>query len=231
MEKTPKGSNNAENVLNWVEKLSGMIKNSGLQNIIITLMVLFLVIVIGKVAFDPESFMTKIDGLRAKAHTEAIMKRMDAEPKIREAIVNLKYELNADRVYILETHNGGNNLANLPFIYVDLTYAEPKASLSWLENEYKNVRLSRYPWATQLYNDAYWSGNIEEISNIDQELYLRLKVEEVAYMADIVLYGTYNPSGVLGVVYTDLENKPSDEIIRRALIKYSSSLALLLNNE
>ena len=227
---TPKGSNNAGNVIGWIEKLSSLIKNSGLQNIILTLMVLFLVIVVGRVAFDPEFYVEKIDQLRQKAHTEAILKRMDAEPKIREDIMNLKKELNADRVYILETHNGGNNLANLPFIYVDLTYAEPKASMTWLENEYKNVRLSRYPWASKVFNDAYWAGTIDDMAVIDQELYLRLKSEDVAYMADIVLYGTYNPSGVLGVVFTS-DDRPNDDVIKRTLIRYSSLLSVHLNNE
>ena len=230
MEETPQGSNNAGVVIGWIEKLSGLIKNVGLQNIITTIMLLFLVIIVGQTAFNPIGFVKKIQDIEAQQHTESVIKRIKAEPQIRELLVDLRGELNADRVYILETHNGGNNLANLPFLYVDLTYAEPKNVLTWMENEYKNVRLSRYPWATHLFDETYYCGDVEKMKDIDPELYYRLKNEDVKYMSSVMIYGKYNPSGVLGVVYTT-DNIPSENSIRRTLTKYASSLSILLNNE
>lgn len=229
-QQTPNGSNNAGVALGWVEKIGGLLKKYGLQNIFLSIMVLFLVIVVGQVAFNPESMFKKIEQAKQKAHTEAVIKRIENEPKIRECLVNLRSELKADRVYILETHNGGNNLAGLPFIYVDLTYAEPKGAMSWMEGEYKNVRLSRYPWAAEVYNHTYWSGEIDNMEGLDPELYHRLKNESVTFMAVMMMYGTYNPSGVVGVVYTG-DSWPSDENIQRTLMRYINSLSPLFNNE
>ena len=130
----------------------------------------------------------------------------------------------------METHNGGNNLANLPFIYVDLTYAEPKGAMSWMESEYKNVRLSRYPWASEVYSNTYWSGTLESLERLDPELFYRLKNENVVFLAAMMMYGTYNPSGCIGVVYTD-EDIPSDEEIKRILMRYVGMLSPLFNNE
>jgi hypothetical protein len=158
------------------------------------------------------------------------MKRLNNEPQIREAVINLRSDLDADRVYILETHNGGENLANLPFLYVDLTYAEPRSQAAWMEEEYKNVRLSRYPWASEVFRQTYWSGTIEVLEELDPELYYRLKNEDVRFMASMMLYGTYNPCGVVGVVYTD-DNYPSDDTIKRVLMRYATTLSTLLNNE
>lgn len=229
-EEVQKNPNNTGVVLGWIEKIGELLKKYGLQNIFLSIMVLFLTIVVGQVAFNPEGLMKKMDNIKQKAHTEAVMKRLENEPKIRENLVNLRAELRADRVYILETHNGGNNLAGLPFIYVDLTYAEPKGALTWLENEYKNVRLSRYPWATEVYNSTYWSGEVDNLEGLDPELYYRLKNEDVTFMAVMMMYGTYNPSGVVGVVYTG-ESYPSDENIKRTLMRYVNTLAPLFNNE
>lgn len=229
-EETPKGSNNAGVALGWLEKIGAMLKKYGLQNIFLSIMVLFLTIVVGRVAFDPESAFKKFEDVKQKAHTEAVLRRIENEPRIRECLVNLRSELKADRVYILETHNGGNNLAGLPFIYVDLTYAEPKNALTWLENEYKNVRLSRYPWASEVYRSTYWSGRLENIEELDPELYYRLKNEDVTFMAVMMMYGSYNPSGVVGVVYTS-DDYPSDDSIQRTLHRYVNSLAPLFNNE
>lgn len=217
--------------LSWVEKTFGFIKKMGFQNLLITLMMIFVVSVVGQFVFNPEGLVKKYERIVSEQHTESVIKRMNNEPAIRENLIKLKAELNADRVYVLETHNGGANLAGLPFLYVDLTYAEPKSAYQWLESEYKNVRLSRYPWATELYQKNFYSENIDYLEQLDPELYYRLKNENVEYMAAIMMYGSYNPSGVVGVVYTSKDNIPKREEIQRILMKYSTVLAALFNNE
>ena len=216
--------------LNWIERIGEMLKKHGLQNIIMTIMVLFLTVVVGRFVLNPESLFYKFEEIKQKNHTESVLKRINNEPKIREAIMNLRVELNADRVYILETHNGGENLSSLPFLYVDLTYAEPKNQAAWMEDEYKNVRLSRYPWASEVFKSTYWSDNISNMTELDPELYYRLTNEKAVFMAVLMLYGTYNPCGVVGVVYTS-DNHPSDDEIRRVLMRYGTTLSALLNNE
>ena len=217
--------------LSWVEKTFGFIKKMGFQNLLITLMMIFVVSVVGQLVFNPEGLVKKYERIVSEQHTESVIKRMNNEPAIRENLIKLKAELNADRVYVLETHNGGANLAGLPFLYVDLTYAEPKSAYQWMESEYKNVRLSRYPWATELYQKNFYSENIGYLEQLDPELYYRLKNENVEYMAAIMMYGSYNPSGVVGVVYTSKDNIPKREEIQRILMKYSTVLAALFNNE
>lgn len=224
------GEHQVDTALNWIERIGGMIKKSGLQNIVLTLMVLFLTVVVGYVAFNPEIIFNKMDEIKQEKHTESVLKRLNNEPKIREAVINLRSELDADRVYILETHNGGENLSSLPFLYVDLTYAEPRAQAAWMEDEYKNVRLSRYPWASEVYKSTYWSDDIDSLDSLDPELYHRLKNEGAKFMAVMMLYGTYNPCGVVGVVYTD-DDHPTDDEIKRVLMRYGSTLSTLLNNE
>jgi hypothetical protein len=100
-----------------------------------------------------------------------------------------------------------------------------------LESEYRNVRLARYPWASELYQNSFYAEPIDYLENLDPELYYRLKNEDVVYMAAIMMYGTYNPSGVIGVVYTNKDNIPDKSQIRRVLTKYTSTFAILFNNE
>lgn len=217
--------------LTWVEKLFGFIKKAGIQNILITVMMVFLVSVVGQLVFNPEGLVKRFERIVSEQHTESVIKRLNNEPSIRQNLIALKAELNADRAYILETHNGGTNLAGLPFLYVDLTYAEPKSAYQWLESEYRNVRLSRYPWATELYQNNFYAEPVEYLETLDPELYYRLKNEDVVYMAAIMMYGTYNPSGVIGVVYTSNDKIPSKKEIERTLMKYCSTFSNLFNNE
>lgn len=232
MAETPQGSNNVGNALNWIEKLGGLIKNIGLQNVIMTIMVLFLVIVVGQAAFNPSGFIKRIEEVQIKQHTESVLKRIEADPEINAQMAALKAEISADRVIILETHNGGSNLTNLPFLYVDLTYCLPKKDMEWLEPEYKNIRLSRYPLAYHLYNEGYWSGPLEDMEVIDPELYLRIKKDGATYFGGVMIYGNDGvPCGLLCVEYTGSTENLVKGPIMKAVHKYSGILSPLLKNE
>ena len=131
MSETPAGSNNAGNVIGWLEKISGIMRKFGLRDIFLSIMVLFLVIVVGHIAFNPESFLEKIEQIQERQHTELIKRRIEVTPKIRSSLISLRHDTGADRAFILEAHNGGTNLTNLPFLYADLSYAEPQAEAGW----------------------------------------------------------------------------------------------------
>ena len=229
MEKNEQTTTQVEKTLSWVEKIGNMIKKTGIRDIILGIMVLFIVVVVGKVAFDPTSFMDRIDKVRNERHAESVLKRINSYGKINSTMLAIQAETKADRVLIYETHNGGSNLANLPFLYVDLTYGIPKDEFDTLIDEYKNVRLSRYPWATALYKHNVWSAPIEEMEAVDPELYYRLKKEEVDYFYAILLYGKDTlPCGFIALVYKDRANMPERKEIEMIMLKYSNILATLL---
>lgn len=229
MEKNEQTTTQVEKTLSWVEKIGNMIKKTGIRDIILGIMVLFIVVVVGKIAFDPTSFMDRIDKVRNERHAESVLKRINSYGEINSTMLAIQAETKADRVLIYETHNGGSNLANLPFLYVDLTYGIPKDEFDALIDEYKNVRLSRYPWATALYKHNVWSAPIEEMEAVDPELYYRLKKEEVDYFYAILLYGKDTlPCGFIALVYKDRANMPERKEIERIMLKYSNILAALL---
>ena len=103
--------NNVDATISWIERLFNFIKKAGIQNILITVMILFIVVVAGQAVFNPESLVKRFERIVNEQHTESVIKRLNNEPSIRQNLIALKAELNADRAYILETHNGGTNLA------------------------------------------------------------------------------------------------------------------------
>ena len=228
-DKIPQGSNNAEKVVGWIERLSALLKKNGLQNILVTFMVVFIAIVVGHIAFNPSSFVNKIEEVQNKQHAEYVLKRLEADPYIYSNLTNLLKECNSQKALVFETHNGGSNLSSLPFLYVDLTYCIPKSEMEILEPEYKNVRLSRYPWASHMYTNNMWLGDVEELKEIDPELYYRLIKDDVVYMGAILVYGNDSlPCGMVLVVYTKSDEIPSSAEIAKVLQKYSSVMATLL---
>lgn len=226
------GTEQVGEVITLMERMKAFIDKHGLKGTFTTLLTVFIAAAVGYCIIHPDAVVERIQEIQIEQHNEAVKARLNADPKIRSYLSEMRHELNADRVYILETHNGGTNLTNLPFLYVDLTYAEPKTNLSWLEMEYTNLRLSRYPWAAYVYSYGYWFGPVSDTEQVDSELYQRLQKEGVSYMGMMMLYGQDSmPSGTLGVVYEKDEHVPTNVEVMRVMQKYSAILSNLLENK
>ena len=221
-----------DKVITLMERVRGFIDKYGLKGTFTTLLTVFIAACVGYYAFNPGVILEQAQQIQIERHNEAVKARLDADPKIRSYLLEMKVELDADRTFILETHNGGTNLTNLPFLYVDLTYAEPRSNFSWLEREYTNLRLSRYPWANYIFNHGFWFGSISDIEEIDSELNQRLSKEGVSYMGMVMMYGEDSmPSGTLGVVYEGDSDRPNDVEVLKIMQKYSNIISNLLENK
>lgn len=216
-------------VVTLMERVKGFIDKHGLKGTFTTLLTLFIAAVVGYFIINPSALFETFENFTTEKHNELVKARLQADPYIRSSLNNLRHEIDADRIYLLETHNGGSNLTNLPFLYVDMTYAEPNKILTEYEAEYKNLRLSRYPLASMVYENGSWLGSVENLIDSDPELYYRLKKEGVAYMGMMVMYGKDSmPSGVLGIVYEDEDSIPSHTKIMGSMQKYTNILSPLL---
>lgn len=230
----PDSSNNAGNVVSWVEKLGGFINRQGLKNTFLTIMLLFLCITVGYYAFNPMAIIEKVEVTQTKQHNESIQRRKNADQIIKSSIVEMRNILGAQRSFVFETHNGGQNLAGLPFLYVDMTYDEPVAGMKKLQDEYKNISQTRYDIMDDIYSSNFWCGPIEEVESVDKELFYRLQKEDVTYLAVLVLYGEYNIIGAIGITYNTINgNEPvvlNDTTIRREMYKYASQITNALTS-
>ena len=120
--------NEANGLLGLMERIKRFINKEGLKGTFTSLLTLFVAVVIGYFIFNPGKFFEQFEKFNNEKHEEAIMARMEADPQIREYLTYMKDELGADRTYVLEAHNGGSNLSNLPFLYTDLTYMIPRGN-------------------------------------------------------------------------------------------------------
>ena len=232
IEQSQMSPEHVDKVITIMERVKGFIDKHGLKGTFTTLLTVFVAACVGYYVFNPGVILEQVQQIQIERHNEAIKARLNADPKIRSYLLEMKVELGADRTYILETHNGGTNLTNLPFLYVDLTYAEPRNNLSWLEMEYNNLRLSRCPWANYVYNHGFWFGPISDIEEIDLELNQRLSKEGVSYMGMVMMYGEDSmPSGTLGVVYENDGDRPNDVEVLKIMQKYSNIISNLLENK
>ena len=221
------GMENAGTIISWLKPVSQFIRKSGIMGAITTILVIFLTIIVGNVAINPTGMIEKVEEIRDKKHTEAVLERMNSDVVIQDAVKDMRRELYADRVLVFETHNGGSSLNNLPFIYVDLSFEEKRPELPPLIDEYKNLRLSRYPFFVHLYTDLFWFGAVKDIEEIDPSLYYRMSEDGDKYAAFQVTFGKELVSGAICVVYNDT-TEISEAYMRSTLYKYGSKIGPLL---
>lgn len=220
-----------DKTLSLMEKAKAFLDKHGFLGIFATMLMLCLCSMVGYLMLNPKVMIEKVETIIQKAHSERIENRMMAEPQLRAYLSNLRADVGADRVFIMEPHNGSSNLSNLPFIYGDLTYAEPAGAFAQLETDYKNFRFSRYPLATKTFIDGSWLGNVEDLKEMDPEIYYRFKAEDISYIGMMTIYSDgILPSGILGIVYTTSEPE-SESVIRKEMQRYSTVISPLLSGK
>lgn len=209
-------------ILGLMDRMNTFIKKNGLKGTFTSLLTLFIASTMGYFIFNPNVIFEHFEQYSERKHEEGIKKRLQAYPEIRTLLLQCKNDINANRVFILEAHNGGTNLSHLPFLYADLTQIEPKGKFDYIEQEYQNIRLSRFPWTTYIIEHGSWYGDISECMDEDPELYYRLQKEGVVSMGMYVMYNhTGLPSACLGVIFTEDDVRNNRQIIK-TMQKYSN---------
>ena len=143
-------------------------------------------------------------------------------------MTKLLYELNADRVSIMEMHNGKENPTNLPFIYCDMTYEETRDMIPYIADEYEDLNMSKYTFPAYVFKKRYFVGTIDELYEIDRKLATRLEANKIGYFGIVVLRNEKE----IGYLMVSFENKPDnleDHDIHVALSDYAQQLSFLLD--
>lgn len=164
-------------------------------------------------------------------HKYLVERRIENSPKIRFELKDLLIRLGATRAAVCEMHNGTNNLAGIPFLYLDMTYEEISPKVDYVIDNFKNFNLAKYPFITSHIKDMYWSGSIEDLKKEDPYLATRIKLDDTEYGAYIVLRG--NDSTMIGLLvvtfnYNDSE-LPDEDLLLNTMMSSGQILATLLD--
>lgn len=221
MEKIDKG-------LNWLEKGLAIVEKYKFKTIFKA--VIYVLIIAGLVGFikNPTWVFDKYDEWKKKQHdTEMDIRHQNSE-KINNLCKNLLYKTGADRVMILELHNGNTGEGGLPFSKMTATYEQIEHNTMPIAHEYQGTTLSLMPFVIQLMRQGYWCGNISEIDGIDRSFYYRLKSNNIEHMASCIIEGVDKPLGILVVSYDELPENHNCVETRENIRHCALEFALLL---
>ena len=150
--------------------------------------------------------------------------RKAIQPQINSVLNSVMTKTNADRAFIIELHNGSNNLNGVPFLHGSVTYEKSRDGVDNIDEEYQNISLSRYEFATYLHNNFSYYGTIDELFKIDKKLAMKLRADGIVYVAVTTLHNGKYEWGWFGVLYGNLENVPQEREITNELMITSQNI-------
>ena len=222
-------SENIEKGIGWLQKIIQMEKKYGFFNIIKGLILVMLAGYIIYFTINPSYLLNKLENLKAWKVEESISKRIDTDAEVRNIIKKMLTTTNADRVWLIEMHNGSHNLASgLPFLFGSMRIEETKPGISNVDEEYSDFSLSKYGFISEVLQRGYYYGTVESIRNIDNRMYYKFKANDVNEIALMTLYFGTKPLGIIGITFCG-ENMMNPELVGSVIRNYGIQIATLLS--
>lgn len=162
-------------------------------------------------------------------HFKNLEKRKSIQPQINTALSLVLNNTYADRAFIMELHNGSNNLNGVPFLHGSVTYEKSLDGLDSIDEEYQNISLSRFDMATYLHTNFGFIGTIDDLLKIDKKLASKLSVDDVKFVVVITLHNGTNEWGWFGIMYNRTDNIPDERDIMKEMTIASQTISNLLN--
>ena len=226
---------NTSKGLNLLDKVLGMVDKYKISTILKSL---FLLLIISfSIAFvsHPTWIFDKYIEYEEKIHAEKMSLRLRNTDKIQTLLEKNLYKIGADRIVLLELHNGANGEGGLPFYKCSATYESINDGVFPVSSQYQSVNLSLMPFASYLFQNRYFYGTIEDIADIDRALYYKMASNSAKRVYATVIEGVDKPIAFLFVTFQndgeigeiDWETEDLDNINHLSL---EIALLLELNN-
>lgn len=154
--------------IGWLDKALTVVERYKMITVFKGIFIILLIA--GTIGFikNPTWIFEKYQEWEDKQHSEKLEHRLANNEKMHILAEKLLYKVNADRVMILELHNGLSSNSGLPFAKCSATYEAINDGVHPVADQYQDVNLSLMPFATELFDNGYWCGNTKELKGIDK---------------------------------------------------------------
>lgn len=192
-----------EHGLSWLDRGLQIVERYRLKTIFKAFLVLTMIALFIGFLKNPTWVFECYDKWKEKEHTSALQQRLVNNEKLHITSEKLLYKVGADRVMVLELHNGLENANGLPFSKCSATYEALGTNAHPIADQYQNVNLSLMPFVNTLFDEGYWCGDVEELKEIDRGLYYKMKSNYTEHFAACVIEGVDKPLAFLFVSFIE----------------------------
>ena len=228
-----KGNESTINVmergLGWLDKALSIVEKYRIKTLFKAFGILLLIAAFIGFIKNPTWVFEQYESWKEKQHTEALEVRLVNNEKLHVSCEKLLYKVQADRVMVLELHNGLENSVGLPFSKCSATYEALEMNVQPVADQYQNVNLSLMPFATLIFEQGYWCGDVEDIAKVDRGLYYKMKANGTEHFAACLIEGVDKPLAFLFVSYRIPANEEHNcSMVRENIRHIALEQALLL---
>lgn len=219
-----------EKAVKIVDKYGGWKVIQAIVYVGLFLFIIFYVPAMTKVTVEKATMQSieTADKNKEEKHIKNLENRKAIQPQIYSTLTAVMNKTNADRAFIIELHNGSNNLNGVPFLHGSVTYEKTRDGVENIDEEYQNLSLSRYDFAAYLHNNFSYFGSVKELEKIDKKIALKLAANGVEYVAVTTLHNGTNEWGWFGVLYGNDKKVPQEREITNELMITSQTIAKTL---
>lgn len=179
---------------------------------------------------NPGWVFERYDRWAAERHEQLTEVRRDNSGRINLLLDKALYRMGADRVVMLELHNGTTGASGLPFEKCSATY-EAVDGVPPVSDQYQNVNLSLYPFTKYLKDNGYWQGKADSLISMDKSLCYRMMSNGVGELAGCLIEGVDKPLAFLFVTYGEKGCDLDSASVRNDVRHVAMELALLLETQ
>lgn len=211
------------------ERLVNFFKKYSVWEVLKTLILSVLIGYTIYLSLNPEVVFNAYEKWRKDEHTEAIENSMKNSVLIQNELETLRERVGASRVILLSYHNTTSSLVGVPYIFLTAEAESIGSGTHPVAEGYERVKTSLYPFVNYLNRETYFSGNIEELREIDKSLAYRMEGNDVQHFAAMNIEGE-QPLGVLFITYTsDVDKKHNCSDVKDMVLRSAGRLAIYLS--
>lgn len=219
--------------LSVLEKMLKLITKYGAWNIAKAIMLIasFVLVMWTVTHLDTivEKAFVKQNNEKIEYHDQVMKKRAEIKPKIDLILQNTLEEMHADRVFVIEMHNGTNSLSGLPFVYCEMTYETCRKGIDRVDDDYGSVVLSRYSLPYYMTENRIYLGTVDELEELDSKLAYRMRANGTKYICVANMYSVSSYIGYVGIGYSEGSEPADEEELKTAIFKLSQRISTLLD--
>lgn len=221
MEKISKGLGLVERALEILEKYKIRTVFKG------CFIILIIAAVIGFIN-NPTWIFDKYQEWEEKQHTEKMELTYKNNEKLHIITEKLLYKTDAKRVMVLSLHNGNESNGGLPFAKCSAVYEALNDNVPPIAGQYQETQLSLIPFATELFKNGYWCGDVEELKKYDKGLYYKMKSNETEHFAAYVVRGIDGPLAFIFVSFDPVDTTHKCTDVKESIIQTGLEMAVLM---
>ena len=168
--------------------------------------------------------------IQQQIHDYEMNMRLQNSAALNSLVVQLMYEVKADRVLLAEYHNGSSNVSGIPFLKWSVTFESFRDEIGFsVANDYQLQQITLYPFITHIGENYLYRGYVEtELKEIDKSYAYKLLSHGIEYIiVSQIVNDKGSKCGMLILEYTDAS--VIDEYnVKQKLHKASQECAALL---